>query len=662
MEMDAKKNSNIINLINQFFNEIPESASYINLLSDFKEQCKALKEEINQKAVIGRNYEKQIPKIEKHIMGQYYTPQLISDLISELTVSTANDKILDCSCGIGIFLLSAYKKLIEFPENNHSKILNQLTGIEINAFPAYFTAFNLLIKNLSANYEELNIYHGDFFNAQPYKDNRIYLDKNKEQLLIKKKNPIYLPCDFDVIITNPPYTEAREIGNIEYKKKIRAIALDHDKQLSKTIGIHGYFYTHANHFLKEKGRIGFIVNNSFMETKGGWTLCKYFLDNFKIKYMISFSKNIFDNADVKAVVTILEKCSNKVKRDENKVKFVKVNESFEVKDLTKKLQKINSNYSCNQFGIVTVKQKSLNKETNWMVFFKLFNQINLFLKIFDRDILTKLEAYCDIRSCFKGGGYEFFFIKKEDKEKLHFEPQYLEEIIHTPRNLAKLSIKKEDIEKYVLKIDSLDKLLKTNTNIKKYVEKWMKKNIEIKKGYTKGKIITGIQNMPTFEGKSDWFNVVKGNIKGDLLFQGYIDRYLKCYINDCNAYSAANYVTIKVNQKKFIPVIALILNSSLLQFYFELKGKIMGANALAVANYIIKSTKIPNLKNLPNHYIEKCKRIFELIKELKFDSKEFNSVKQDLDNLIFDIYNVSSVDRENLKEALNQLINSRLNS
>ncbi|MHA1378443.1 MAG: HsdM family class I SAM-dependent methyltransferase [Candidatus Helarchaeota archaeon] len=622
------------------FEIIPESNDFINVLHKFVEKIRDLDISLLNKDIIGRVYEKTIPRINKHMKGQYYTPENIADLIAELAIHSANDKILDCSCGSGIFLMSAYKKLSEFSKNYHTKIINQLTGVDINYFPVHLTAFNLIIKDISNKPKALKIFPLDFFEISP-------------------RDGI-LNSEFDVIITNPPYTEAREIGNDDYKEKIRKIALDYQDQLSKTIGIYGYFYTHANHFLKEHGYIGFIVNNSFMETKGGWSLCKYFLDNFKLKYLIKFAEDVFEDADVKSVITILEKCSDKSERDKNVVKFVKIYEQFNPKKITNEIQRINTNHSNRQFGLLTVNQSSLYNEKNWMFFFKQYNEVDLFTRIFTKNDLAKLEDYCEIRSCFKDGGYEFFFIKKEDNEELQIEPQYLENIIHSPRNFTKLNLKNEDVEESVLIIKSLNNLLKSRTRARNYIKEWMGKKIKLKKGKDKGKTITGIQNMPTFKNRPDWYNVTHGAIKGDLLFQGYIDQEMKCFINECNAYSAANFVTLKVRNPEYVPIIALVLNSSLLQFYYELKGKIMGANALAIANYILKATKIPKLENLSKEILKKASVILNLLKNAKFGSDDFNSAKNLLNALVFDIFNVSYEDQIQINKILPKIISSRL--
>ncbi|TFF85853.1 MAG: hypothetical protein EU551_03190 [Promethearchaeota archaeon] len=606
-------------------------------------------------------YEKLIPEIERHLKGQYYTPEFIADIISELCIKHADDKILDCSCGNGIFLVSAYNKLLKFDGNTHQKIIHQLFGFDINYFSAHLAILNLILRDSTSKNTNWKIFPVDFFCVRKDGKNLIPLDDISFSD-INQKNHMFLKLarNFDAIITNPPYIEAREIGGKKYIEDIREIALDNDNQLPKSIGIHGYFFTHANHFLKNGGRIGFIVSTTFLETMGGWKLCEFFLNNFKIKYLIRFMKNVFDSADVKTIIIILEKSINKKDRDENITKFIKAENDIDILEFTQNIKELNKNTKNDKFQLLKFKQAFLYDEKNWMLFFNKFEIIDLFLRIFKREDLTNLQDYCEIRSCFKKGGYSFFFIDAEENNKLKIEKEYLEPIIHSPKVFHKLGVFEDDIREYVLKIESLNSLMKTKTQTKEYVKNWMNKKIKLKRGKDRGKFIRGIQNTPTFKDDDKWFDVLNNNIKGDLLFQGYINENMRCFVNECGAYSTANFITIKLKDEKYIPVLGLILNSSLLQFYFEILGKIMGAGALSVANYLLKRTKIPRLDSLDQYLINRADKILNHLKLAKIDSDEYQIIRKSVDEWVFDFFNVSKDDRIKIIEDLKYMMEKRI--
>ncbi len=77
--------------------------------------------------------------------------------------------------------------------------------------------------------------------------------------------------------------------------------------------------------LKEEGRLGFVTSNAWLDVGYGHELQKFFLNYFKIVGIIeSRCEPWFLAASVNTVVIIVERCSNKMQRDANKVRFVKV--------------------------------------------------------------------------------------------------------------------------------------------------------------------------------------------------------------------------------------------------------------------------------------------------------------------------------------------------
>jgi type I restriction-modification system DNA methylase subunit len=666
LEVMDQVNYHIIFQRANIFDEIPISDELAYLLNEFIEELSQFDVSLINEDVIGKVYEQIIPEIDKHLKGQYYTPQWIANVIAELTISSANDKVLDTSCGSGTFLISAYKKLAEYSTNTHAKIIDQLTGIDINYFPAHLAAFNLIIRNIAHKHNNLKILPLDFFSiraGQQRLDTLNYLSLTDEAL--DKRQDFYLPTDFDAVATNPPYTESREIGDANYKAYIQSVALDKKTKLAKSVGIYAYFYTHANHFLKEGGRIGFIVSNSFLETSGGETLCQFFLDNFKIKYMIGFTKNVFETADVKAIITILEKCSNRAEREKNVTKFIKVLVDFNTlneKEFALMALNIEDSFQSSTYSMVRVPQSKLMENMGWMLYFRPYEQIKLFLAIF-KPFSRKLVDFCDepnIRSCFKAGGYEFFMISRTQNQTLQFESDYVTPIIHSPKDFAKIGITSADTTKLLFTIKDIVKLQHMKNSASEYLKIWMEKDIPLKKGKLKGKTVKGIQNTPTFKGNEDWYKVAEGQITGDLLFQGYVNRDIRCFVNLCGAYSTANYVTIKVPEGKYVSVLALIYNSSLMQFYLELTGTVLGANALYVANYQLCNTPVPALETLSKEKLLKASQIYEKLINEPFASKQFPVIKAQLDEFVFELFEVTLDDRQKVKDALQQIVKARL--
>ena len=75
-------------------------------------------------------------------------------------------------------------------------------GLHINPFPAQLSSINLVVRNLKVKSENINLVVSDFFKIKP--------------------GMAPLPSEFDVVVTNPPYTRQEEL---EYKERIRDVTL-----------------------------------------------------------------------------------------------------------------------------------------------------------------------------------------------------------------------------------------------------------------------------------------------------------------------------------------------------------------------------------------------------------------------------------------------------
>lgn len=152
-------------------------------------------------------------------VGAVYTPEPLADyLISELNYTKnlqKGMKILDPCCGSGIFLVLAYRRLIEIElANSENKklsptqlsqiLVDSLYGIERNADACYVTEFSLILTML--NYiEPPDLHKNKDFQFPALHNYRIFecdfFDNESEFFKINFK--------FDWIVGNPPWIELK---------------------------------------------------------------------------------------------------------------------------------------------------------------------------------------------------------------------------------------------------------------------------------------------------------------------------------------------------------------------------------------------------------------------------------------------------------------------
>lgn len=191
--------------------------------------------------------------------GSFYTPYFLADFIvsREITITQdnyKNIKILDPACGSGVFLVSAFKRIVEFYKLNGIKIdakvlnnivLNQLYGIDKNVQALKITEFSLYIALLDyMNPKDLEVNNFEF---------PILTEKTLYGISFFSSDCLRKNLSFDIIIGNPPW---RGISgdHIDYCRQMKYEISD--KQLAQA------FVYRANDFIKSEGHICFILPNS----------------------------------------------------------------------------------------------------------------------------------------------------------------------------------------------------------------------------------------------------------------------------------------------------------------------------------------------------------------------------------------------------------------
>lgn len=476
------------------------------VVSDIKEIVKILKRYDFSKIgfdTIGRIFERLIPAEERHNLGQYFTNADVVDIILRFCHRNDLDNVIDPSCGAGTFLVRAYqhKKLMNHTMS-HQDILNTLWGVDIAKFPAHLAMINLAINDLGVTRNYPNIAQCDFFDLMADLDGFHLPEKWRKVItktLGKKEREITYPRWYDCIVGNPPYTRQEEMseitGQIGYKDELIKKALYMGKgklaTISKRAGIYAYFFVHGTKFLKNGGRFGFIVSNSWMDVDYGKGLQELFLKNYKIIAILeSKVERWFEEADINTCIVILEKCNDARERDENIVRFVylfkplrhfippaqdiweKQKERLHAIDKLKQTILFHNDfYHTDDFRIYPKNQKELWKEgfdegarkyegAKWG---KYLRAPEIFFKILEKNKgkLVPLKKLADVRFGIKTGANKFFYLTKEEIQAKGIEKYFWmhkdkegnwlpNNIIVSPREGKQVVLEPESLKKVIL--------------------------------------------------------------------------------------------------------------------------------------------------------------------------------------------------------------------
>lgn len=295
--------------------------------------------------------------------GVYYTPQYIVDYIVKNTVGKSIEgktpkeiskiKIVDPACGSGSFLIGAYQYLLQYhkdyytnfgktskgnkdnpltPEGNLTTaekkriLLNNIYGVDLDSNAVEVTKLSLLLKCMEGETEasintQLKLFHE---RVLPTLDNNIKdgnslinidfyegeIDFGQEKKVKpfnwRKAFPeVFMQGGFDCVIGNPPYLGGREWkednGNAyEYfinKYEVAEYQFD----------IYALFWEVGITLLKDKGLIGYITPNTWLNNQSNKKLRQYILRKTQILQIVDYSKiKVFDQATVLPIITVLQ--------------------------------------------------------------------------------------------------------------------------------------------------------------------------------------------------------------------------------------------------------------------------------------------------------------------------------------------------------------------
>ncbi len=430
---------------------------------------------------------------KKH--GIYYTPEYVVDYIVRNTLGkmlekcktveeVSKIKVLDPACGSGSFLIKAFDVIKEWYDNYNKrnkvaatpntldvhlqaisdveeKILTEnLYGVDLDPQAVEITMLNLSLKAVKPRKklpfmgdhikcgnslifgmgEKLSEYFGENWR------------ENKPFNWEKEFPEVFAQGGFDIVIGNPPYysMETRKEEEQKYFQNFRP-----DVYRGKN-DVYYYFIACGLDFLKNNGKLSFIVERYWLEATYGDKLRQKILDNAVIEEIIDFGKlQIFRDSGNHTCIFVFNKNVEQKEKDRNMIKVVRVGEWNKSPEelLTFIKTHLDQEYKDASVHIFNLSQNTLNSQ-QWIL---ATVEWQFLLNKIEKNS-WKLDDLCEIEQGPKSGLNEVFAVTQRQIREYNLEPR-----------LLRMLIKNSDIRRYYIDWKGKYLIYTTDeTNIEEY--------------------------------------------------------------------------------------------------------------------------------------------------------------------------------------------------
>ena len=473
-------------------------------------------------------------KSEK-LRGGYYTPEPIAQFICNWAIDINTRGILEPSCGDGVFLKEAAKKVIEI--NPNLSIEDTIVGIEL---------FEEEAKK--ASIYGAKVISGDFFGF--YKDN------------IEGKQK------FDVIIGNPPFIRYQNVD-----ADSREIAF----QLMRSAGLHPNKLTNiwlpflvlSALVLSKNGKLGMVIPAELFQVSYAGEAREFLAKYFDRLTLITFQKIVFEDIQQEVILLLGEKNSDS--------KGIQVIELNDLDDL--------GNLDLTNFYDYEVKELNHSDE-KWIKYFLSCKEIELMRKLRNNvDIVPTTDLF-EINVGLVSGENSFFLLNYDMVKEYQLgnatrmiigKTEQLKGVILSEKDFKNLVDKGKKVYMFAPKDLPFSELSKEEQEYIKYGEK-----LGFNRGY-KCRI------------RKNWYCVPQ-SWEPDAFILRQVNRYPRIILNYANAVSTDTIHKIRfldgVNPEY---VAAAFLNSFTLALA-EVTGRSYGGGVLTFEPSEIRKLMIP-MKN-----------------------------------------------------------------
>lgn len=229
----------------------------------------------------GESSSDRLSDLNRKGLGAFYTPKSLTDFCARWAIRSCEDTVMDPSCGDSAFLLAAahqLDRLANFKRSTRSK--KSLFGYDLND-DAIQTS-QMLLRALG---ELPNLAHANFFDVRTGQGQQPAVD---------------------AVIGNPPYIRYQLFREENREAGLRAAARE-GVLLPRLTSSWAPFLVHASAFVKDGGRIAFVLPGELLHVGYASAVRDYLLRTYSNLTIVTFEEKVFPGALEEVLLVLGEK-------------------------------------------------------------------------------------------------------------------------------------------------------------------------------------------------------------------------------------------------------------------------------------------------------------------------------------------------------------------
>ena len=562
--------------------------------------------------------------------GQFATPVDVADLLLGFCLRRADDRLLDPSCGDGALLRRAAAWQEWLSAGGRSPGVH---GVELDPEAAA----------VAESVPGASIARANFLTLDPAR---------------------YPP--FDAIVGNPPYTRAEWIERLDAAAGQLSL-FDGDKAAQPTrpllsaelgaaldgrAGLYAYFFLHCLGFLREGGRLGFVVPNGWLDVAYGEGLKRFLLAHFRVVAVIEpAAERWFAAAGVNTCVVVLERAGPDA-RAANRVRFVRLSRPLRellgpaqdarrvaaVEQLVTRLLPA-ADRTTDEYTVRVRPQATLDAAERWGT---LLRAPDVYLRPPARPV-APLGAWAAVRRGQTTGANDFFYLDRRRIDEWNIAPEQRRPLLKSLRHVHNLRPTALDVEQELLWVAPGEPA----ASAARYLA-WGE--------------ATGVASRPTCAGRRPWYALPPQPGGPLLLAKGVWQRHFAPLVEadvavDQQVYRVAPAADVS-------PLLAAaLLNSAWFALGCEWGGRVnLGEGVLWLASYELRAVSLPDPRALNDDERRALENAFlRLAEELVGDTDAAleQPARWELDELVFDALGLTADERGTARAALLECLAGR---